>query len=183
MIIIPENHYVALICEGKSEKTIMSMLLEENQLCFNTKQLLEDKIITDVRSAKSMADRYLGYQFDQPIHIIIIQDSKTILWMDKLTEPYKEKIRQIIYCVTSPEIEMLMVHSIECYDDYQKKKSQEKPSTFVKNKLNNKTIKTEAYIRQFFTTYDLVDAVRLYKSKAPRSNRIMTIADLLSEQF
>lgn len=178
---IPEDHLVALICEGKSEKTILSILLEDNKLCFSEDQLLDNKIITDVRSAKKFADVYLNFQFEVPIHVVIVQGSKNDLWMKKMSKAYQGKIEEVIYWITSPEIEMLMIHSINCFDKFNKVKSKVKPSQFVKEVLKERNIKTEVFIREFFMEYNLIEALQIYKANTKETKALATIADLLMD--
>ena len=54
--------YVACICEGSAEQAIMDLLLKNNKLIFNKKQMLEEKPIR-CRGAKNFETQYLRKVF------------------------------------------------------------------------------------------------------------------------
>lgn len=174
--ILPSD-YVAVICEGLSEKVIISILLEENLLKFSSDQLLNHELILNVRNAKNLQNNYLNFSFDHPVHVFSIQDSKNNLWLSQLRSVYRDKIAQAYHCVTSPEIEMLMVHSLDKYDDYSKSSFQ-KPSPYIKQ-LVRENPKTKEFIRDFYSKHSLEEAIRLYHSKSPNSPKYLTLKDLL----
>lgn len=105
---IPPNHFVFCLCEGKTEEWIIHRLLDNRSLCFTREQVHEQRCLRKFyRNGHEFAKRYLTFSYDQPIDIIIIQDSKTPRF--QLKKPYAEKVSNIYYGITHPEIEMLMV--------------------------------------------------------------------------
>ncbi|RYC98034.1 hypothetical protein [Facklamia hominis] len=174
---IHPSDYVAVICEGLSEKVIISILLEENLLKFTSDQLLNNELILNVRNAKNLQNNYLNFSFDHPVHVFSIHDSKTDLWLNNLKPVYRDKLVQAYHCVTAPEIEMLMIHALDKYDAYSKS-TFKKPSLYIKQLLREKP-KTKKFIRDFYSKYSLEEAIRLYHSKSQPSPKYLTLQDLL----
>lgn len=78
--------------------------------------------------------------------------------------------------ITSPEIEMLVIHAEGKYDDYSRKRM--KPSDYVKQYLKMSEIKSYEFAKKYFNEANiLVNAIQQYKQKS--ANRSGTLADLL----
>lgn len=78
--------------------------------------------------------------------------------------------------ITSPEIEMLVIHAEGKYDDYSRKRM--KPSDYVKQYLKMSEIKSYEFAKKYFNDANiLVNAIQQYKQKS--ANRSGTLADLL----
>lgn len=67
--------YVACICEGAAEKAIIDLLLDNDKLIFNRKQMIDRQVIP-CRDGKSFEVRYLRKGFDQKITVYRILDKK-----------------------------------------------------------------------------------------------------------
>jgi len=128
-----EQSIIACICEGAAERAVIDLLLDNNTLYFKRFQLLDDKIIR-VRNAQRFEEQYLRKHFNDKITIIRILDSKNESF--KLSKAYKDKV-EVINIITSPEIEMLIIHNEGMFEEY--KKSRKKPSDYCKQDLENKT--------------------------------------------
>lgn len=177
MIEIPKNNYVACICEGASEKTIINMLLKSEDLIFTEDQLLGGEIIVGCNSRRFI-DEHLQMDYEGvKIDLVIVQDTKK--WKE-IKAPYNNQINNIYFCETSPEIEMLMIHSMGLFEDYQKKKSTTKPSLYIAQYKQKKSavIKSQQYIKDFYDEHDLKDALKIHKSKSKKSKDYF-LADLL----
>lgn len=178
-MISPEN-LVACICEGSTEKTIISILLEENALTFTEDQLLDEELLFGkFRDPETFTDHYLTMDYDgTKIVVLSIQDDTRSY---NIKSPYSNKIKEVCLIVTKPEIEMLMIHSLNLYNDYQKLKSKKKPSLFLAEHLGEKSsvIKSEAYIRKFYKKHSLVDAIQQHSKKAKRTKNHYFLVDLL----
>jgi DNA-binding LytR/AlgR family response regulator len=81
--------------------------------------------------------------------------------------------------ITAPEIEMLMIHSLGMYQEYNK--YHKKPSIFLAEQLKVKTseIKSYPYICKFYENHDLVNAIKAHKQKSQAMNRGCFLADIL----
>lgn len=180
MIQINSNDLIACICEGPSEKVLVELLLNKKKLVFESHQLLDDKVLTGtVRGAAKFQDTYLTLDYGcQKLIVIKIEDKKS-----KFTFPtiYARKISEIYYVITAPEIEMLMIHSLDMYNQYQKVKSKKKPSVFLAEQLKKPAskIKSREFIENFYEQYDLIAALYAHKEKAPKQKDCHFFADLL----
>lgn len=182
---ISPNDIVACICEGNSEKYIMELLLEQNSLKFTEEQLLDGKILTkSYRRSKTFTDRYLTMDYGgNKLVILVIQDNVNPKFHIK--KPYEHQLKGNYLVITSPEIEMLMIHSENLFDDFQKVKSIKKPSQFLCDnwKIRERILKSKKYIYDFYSKHDLVKAIKLQKRKSKKfkkSNQIF-LCDLLKD--
>lgn len=178
-MISPED-IVACICEGNSEKNIMSMLLEDNKLIFTKDQLLDDQFFQGkYRNPQVFSDQYLTMDYgNKDIVVLVIKDdSRTYV----IKEPYSSKIKSKYLIVTSPEIEMLMIHSVGLYDEYKNKHSEKNPSLFLADKwgISKSKIKSKKFISDFYTKHSLTDAIKLYSQKSKKSKKSIFLYDLL----
>lgn len=183
MMQIDDNDYVAVICEGSSEVTVINMLLDGGHLCFGRDQLISEDVLpsTYFRNPQQFVDRYLTMDYaGAKIHVFLIQDRKDVRY--KIKSPYLDKIRVITYVVTAPEIEMLIIHSLGLYNQYKKRSSKIKPSVFLAEELGMRSseIKSCNYVKEFFADHDLLTAIREHKKKAPKLGKgEVFLADLL----
>lgn len=182
-MILDDNDLVACICEGPTEEWIFDILLRENKLFFSRENLLDDKIFTGskYRNPDNFIQQYLGMDYgDSKIVVLVIQDSHNKSYAIKA--PFSNKVKGPYLVITAPEIEMLMVHSLNLYDAFQKVKSNKKPSEFVAEQLKMKVrnIKKEQFINDFFATYSLTDAIKKHSQKCPKVKREILFFDLLT---
>ncbi|MBM7709241.1 hypothetical protein [Enterococcus lemanii] len=181
------NRYIALICEGNSEKYYLKILLDHNKLKINRDDLLTNDILPiDARKSDIFQKRYLTMNYDKELVIFLVQDNDNA--MRKIKSPYQEKIKATYYFLTTPEIEMLLIHHYGLYQEFQKVKSgkeKQKPSIFLATHLNEKAsiLKSKGYIESTFSNpNDLVEAIRAYSQKSPKRKKSnqLGLVDLLS---
>lgn len=166
--------YVACICEGSAEKAIINLLLENNKLIFNKKQMIDRQIIT-CRDAKSFEAKYLRKGFEHKITVYRILDSRSENF--NVSKVYKEKI-EVVNVITAPEIEMLIIFNENRYEDF--KKSRLKPSTYCKKKLKYKDVKSYKFVQEYFENVDkLVESIEKYKRISCVKKDECTLCDLL----
>jgi hypothetical protein len=98
-----------------------------------------------------------------------------------LSKAYKDKLT-LVNCVTSPEIEMLMIINRGKYDEYKKKYSSKlKPSEYVKNILKIRNPKCSSTIEKEFSEPEkLVVALKEYTRITKKIKNIDHISDLLN---
>lgn len=188
MIDLPADSIIACLCEGSSEKAIIDLLLEKNQLVFRKGQLLDDEPLLNYMDSKKFTDEYLNFSYEQKIIILIIGDRDS--WKN-LKYPYSDKIEGPYFIITKPELEMLMIHALNLYDDYNKHCSkvslakEKKPSMFLSQFMGVKEsqIKNRKYIQEIYAENSLTDAIKEYSRKAPKKiynkNNIFSMNDLL----
>ena len=154
---------IACICEGGAEKTIIEILLNADRLNFTRDDLLEGELINE-RSSKKFEKKYLSKSFSEEIDVYLILDSHSEKF--KLSKQYRDKVN-VYKFITSPEIEMLVIIKEGRYDDFNKKKSKTKPSTYCKEVLKFKNVKTRDFVKEYFSDVDeLVKCIQTYKSKS-----------------
>ena len=69
------SKYVACICVGGAEKTIIELLLDSNSLIFSYDDLLEGEILR-CRKARDFETQYLRKYFNEKVTVLRILDSR-----------------------------------------------------------------------------------------------------------
>lgn len=166
--------YVACICEGGAEQKIMELLLDANCLIFTYDDLLDGEVLR-CRSAESFEKQYLRKGFTEKITVLRILDSRRENF--KLSKAYADKIK-VINIITAPEIEMLIILSENKYAEF--KKTGKKPSTYCKENLKYRNVKSQSFIADYFCNIDvLIAAIMEYKRVSNVQRGELTLADLL----
>lgn len=167
---------VACICEGGAETAIIDMLVENGLLMFTREQMLDEDIIR-CRAGKEFESRYLRKDFPYKITVLRVLDSHREAF--RLSPAYKDKV-DVIQVVTSPEIEMLFIIAEGKYDEYCKVSSNMKPSVFCKQLFKKKNIKSQEFVRSYFSDINvLIAAIREYKRIKTLKSGEIYLADLL----
>ncbi|EHB5084657.1 hypothetical protein JX188_002225 [Enterococcus faecalis] len=171
---------VAFFCEGNSEKYIMELLLQKYLLKYTHSDLVGEKLFDRKKSSmETFTNQFLTMDYEgKKIDVYGIQDSEKSF---QFKYPYNDKIEVNTIVITAPEIEMLMIHSLNLYKDYCKVKSRKKPSEFVADKLKLKKskIKSKSFILDFYEQHDLVMAIKTHKEKAPKLSKGLYLTDIL----
>ena len=166
--------YVACICEGGAERTIIELLLNDNRLIFTYDNLLDGELLR-TRKAKDFETRYLRKGFTEQITIVRILDSRREKFA--LSKAYAPKIK-VINVITAPEIEMLIILSENKYNDF--KGRHEKPSEYCKSVLGYTNIKSPEFVAEYFSNINkLVLAIKEYKRVSDVKKNEYSLADLL----
>ena len=110
------SKYVACICEGGAERTIVGLLLNDHRLIFDYDNLLDGEILR-CRKAKDFEERYLRKGFSEQVTVLRILDSRREAFA--LSKAYAPKIK-VINVITAPEIEMLIILNEDKYSDFKK---------------------------------------------------------------
>ncbi|MBJ6299307.1 hypothetical protein JGU63_09905 [Staphylococcus aureus] len=79
---------------------------------------------------------------------------------------FSHNIERQICIITRPEIEILMILSLDKFEDYQKVKAKKKPSVFMKE-LVKENVKSENYLKEFYDKHCLIDAIKKYHEVRP----------------
>ena len=165
--------YVACICEGAAEQTIMELLLDNNKLIFTYDDLLEGEPLR-CRSAKAFEEQYLRKGFTDKITVLRVLDSRRENF--KLSKAYAHKI-DVVNIITAPEIEMLVIFSEGKYNEY--KKSGKKPSIYCKEELRFADVKSAKFLKDYFKDITrLVSAIIEYKRVSKVRADEYALADL-----
>lgn len=173
---IMDDNIIACICEGGAEHAIMDILLEYNAIVFKKEQLLDEKVIR-TRSAQKFEQDYLRKHFNKQITVYRILDSRRENF--KLSKLYEDKV-EVVNVITAPEIEMLIIHNEDKYDDF--KGTKKKPSDYCKQNLKYPDVKSYKFVREYFSNIQtLISAIKKYRQKANDKMREKTLCDLLQK--
>lgn len=170
-----QNSYIAIIAEGKGERVIIDILLDNNYLIFNREELLEGAVLT-TRNAKQFESSYLNFRLTKPLDIYRIIDSSSDKFVLK-----RNDIDLIIHdCLTKPEIEMLIIHDIGKYKAF--KNQRLKANEFLKRNLKGYH-KGEKYWHDYFSNdvEKLVRCLKLHDQSRPSGEK--TILSLLRDDL
>ncbi len=168
------SKYVACICEGAAEKTIIELLLDNDKLIFTYDDLLEGEPLR-CRGAQAFEKQHLRKGFTDKITVLRILDSRRENF--KLSKAYAHKI-DVVNVITAPEIEMLVIFSEGKYNAY--KKTGKKPSIYCKEDLELGDVKSAKFLKEYFKDINrLVDAVNEYKRVSKVRADEYTLADLI----
>ena len=168
------SKYVACICEGGAEKTIIELLLDSNSLIFSYDDLLEGEILRCCK-ARDFETQYLRKYFNEKVTVLRILDSRRerFAW----NKAYAHKV-DVINVVTAPEIEMLVILSENKYKEF--KVSNLKPSEYCKSFLGYSNVKRPVFIEAYFKDLDkLITAIKRYKKVSKINHGEYALADLL----
>ena len=168
------SKYIACLCEGAAEQTIMELLLDAGRLQFTYDNLLEGEVLR-CRKAKTFEERYLRKGFTEGITILRILDSRSENF--KLSKAYEHKVK-VVNIITAPEIEMLVIFNEGKYTEF--KKFRKKPSEFCVVDLGFRDVKSTIFLKEYFSDIDsLVDAIIEYRRVSNVQRGEYTLADLL----
>lgn len=168
------SKYVACICEGGAERTIIDLLLKNDKLIFTYDDLLDGEILR-CRKASEFETKYLRKGFKDQITVLRVLDSRRERFT--LSKAYAPKIK-IVNVITAPEIEMLVIFNEKKYTEY--KSSKMKPSEYCKSQLGYKNIKAPDFIEEYFMNIDrLVSAIYEYKRVSDVRKGEYSLVDLL----
>ena len=168
------SKYVACICEGGAEKTIIELLLDSNSLIFSYDDLLEGEILR-CRKARDFETQYLRKYFNEKVTVLRILDSRRERFAS--SKAYAHKV-DVINVVTAPEIEMLVILSENKYKEF--KGSNLKPSEYCKSYLGYSNVKCPVFIEAYFKDLDkLITAIKRYKKVSKINHGEYALADLL----
>jgi hypothetical protein len=171
------SKYIACICEGSAERSVIKLLLDNNQLIFTWDDLLEGDILR-CRNAEKFEEKYLRKGFTEKITVLRILDSRRENF--KLSKAYAGKIK-VINVITAPEIEMLVIFAEGRYEEY--KKSKKKPSIFCKEDLKLSDVKSSKFVESYFSNVeDLVSAIYKYRQVSDIKKGENVLADLIKQK-
>ena len=157
------KHYALCICEGRAEEDLINYLLEHDQLIFKRSDLIFGKI-TRIRAAKKIQEDFLSLDFEKPVFIFRIVDSKSEKF--RLDSVFKERYSDKVFSIlTRPEIEILIIIKNNDFGRYTKKhKTKLKPSEFCQHEYEFRRIKSAGkFINAFRNLDELIKSIENYK--------------------
>lgn len=179
---ISDASLIALVCEGGAEKVIMNILLDNGLLIFTRDQMINDGEIIPRANAEDFQKRYLRVAYEDKLFILRVIDSRGENFPLKLKAPYDNQV-EVIKVITAPEIEMLIIASEDKLKEYNKVKSKKTPSDFCKEDLGYKTVKSQAFVRDYYSdSQKLVDSIQKYHHIHRQKPGELSLYDLLKSK-
>lgn len=155
-----DSCYVLCICEGNTERAIMDILLDNDMLVFSREQLVNGEVIKRT-AAQHLINDYLQFDYEKELLIFRILDSKR----EKFSLPKAYDRYRVFNFYTVNEIEMVFINYDNLYDEFQKKQSKLKASSFYKGR-NKEYYKSYEYAKKHLADLPkLCEALRRSKRK------------------
>lgn len=183
------HRYVLFSVEGAAEGIIIEQLYESGLLLVPKERVVSDaqyidRPYTRTRKAADIAREYLGvnYEVDGSEGLLIarIVDSRSSSFILPRNVRRAAKVESFF---TRPEIEMLVIHREDAYDDWlreSRRDRQLKPSEFCKGTLGFDRVKETAFLRSYWSdSAALVQSIRKYARYCQRRKGEYVLADLL----
>ena len=165
--------YVLFVCEGTFEEVAVKILCDANVRVIPSTQVVG---ITRLRKAALVQDAYLNIDYDWPLTIVRIVDSRKEQF--KLGNLYRDRY-QVINAYTRPEAEMLTIIREGRFADYSKYKNKMKPSDYCKQVLGMNRVKSESFLKGYWDAVTLAKAAHEYKRLHRFDKHENCLADLL----
>lgn len=116
--------------------------------------------------------------------VLSVQDSLNKPY--NIKKPYTHQVKGNYLVITAPEIEMLMIHAANLYNEFQKVKSSKSPSQFLRDYwgIKESKLKSKKYIEDFFKTHDLIASIKEHseKTKTYKKKNQIFLYDLIKEE-
>lgn len=158
-------------CEGTAEEVIVNKLVDSGNLIFPTDNVIA---ITRKRRAADIQDEYLGYDYDYPVCILRVLDSRKERF--RLGPLYRNRFH-VYNIFTHPEIEILCVIRENEWHQYQK--SKKKPSDYCKQNLGLSKIKQRDFLKSYWDDESIIKAAREYKRLSNIKKGELCLADII----
>lgn len=165
------GYHPVISCEGTAEQVAVEILLEADALVFPEADVVG---VTRLRKAADIQAEYLNYDYDWPVCVIRVLDSRKERF--KLGNLYVDRF-PVASFVTHPEMEVLVIIREGAWGRWHG--SHVKPSDFCKQELGMREVKREGFLRGYWDAGSLVAAAREYRrlSKIPKGE--LCLADLI----
>ena len=170
--LVAEGYHPIISCEGAAEQVAAEILLGANMLVFPTDDIVE---VTRKRKAVDIQDEFLGYDYDWPVCIIRLLDSRKERF--RLGGLYAHRF-PVVDVLTHPEMEVLAIINEGKWERWSK--SGKKPSEFCKDDLGfGRRIKSTDFLMSYWNADSLAQAAIEYKRLSRISRGEICLADLL----
>ena len=171
---LPEEAHLLFVCEGTFEQYLISELLQAGKLIVDASSVVD---ITRTRGASQIQSQYLNFDYDWPVAIARVLDSRRKNF--SLGRLYPDRY-PVLNFYTHPEIEMLIIVSEGMFSSYtQSFKSAMRPSEYCMQKLKLGNVKSRDFLEQYWSIDALCKAIRDYASLAHARKGEFVLADLL----
>lgn len=159
-------------CEGAAEEIIVNKLASSDKFVFPADNIID---ITRKRKATDIQNDYLGYDYDWPVCVVRVLDSRRERF--QLGSLYCNRY-QVFNIYTHPEIEMLCVIRENAWQQWQK--SRKRPSDYCKQDLGLPKIKQRQFLELYWDAASITDAAREYKRLSNIDKNELCLADIIT---
>ena len=168
-----EGRHPLFVCEGTVEQVLITKLLDADALVFPRDNVLD---VTRTRRAPDVQDLYLGYDFDWPVCIVRVLDSRheSFALGGLYAGPFRGPSG-----FTRPEAEVVTIIRENEWSRWSKVKSRKKPSVFCKDDLGMKAIKSEKFLQSYWDVEAIVAAAHEYRRLSKLAQGELCLADLI----
>lgn len=149
------NCYILCLCEGKTERAIIDILLDNKKLKFSREALVGEKVHLRM-SGDELTREFLQFDYDKELIIFRILDSRNENL--SLKKPYNRY--KVFNFYTAHEIELVFIHYDNLYKEFEKKKSIVKASEFYKSHNKNYRKNYEYTINYLDDIEKLIDSIK-----------------------
>lgn len=182
------SSYVLFSCEGTAEAVCIERLVEMDVLVVPRQNIVDDPIYftpySRLRKADDLAERFLRTSFEgdgvSGLTICRVVDSRSA----KFRLPRRFEGSCVVASLfTRPEIEMLVIHAMDAYDEWlraSRRDRQLKPSEFCKGYFGFSRVKERVFLKSFWETHDLVAAIEEYDARRSRSADGLSLGAILA---
>ena len=183
-----ETRFVLFSCEGTAEGVIMQTLFDASATIVPHSHVVMDTIqytpYTRTKKAGDIVSRFFGQSYESHdasgLLIARIVDSRA----GKFTLPrqWRESVAVESF-YTRPEIEMLVIHAEDAYEEWQRAHRRDKhlhPNEFCKGTLKLPRVKESQFLRSYWNADKLIDAIRTYDRNRQHSSSEHSLGDLLA---
>lgn len=162
-----------IVCEGRAEEVIVRKLMDADALVYPTANIVD---VTRTRRAADIQDGFLNYDYDWPVCIARVLDSRKEKF--RLGNLYRDRYQVKSY-ITHPEIEVLVILREGQWTGWQKVRRQLKPSDYCKQRLGLREIKTDGFLKEYWDVDSIKRAASEYKRRAVIPKGELCLADLI----
>lgn len=170
---LKDGEHALFVCEGTFEQVAITILKDAGVLVTPRENIIA---ITRLRKASQVQDKYLNYDYDWPVAIVRIIDSRKEQF--RLGNLYRDRFT-VTNVYTRPEAEMLVIAREGCFTDYAKRKSKMKPSEYCVQVLGLSDVKSRPFLERYWNVDSLSAAAREYKRLQKLDKGEICLADLL----
>lgn len=165
------GYHPVISCEGTAEQVAVEILLEADALIFPKTDVVD---VTRLRAAADIQAEYLNYDYDWPVCIVRVLDSRKERF--KLGNLYSGRF-PVASFVTHPEMEVLAIIREGVWSRWHGGRA--KPSDFCKQELGMREIKRAEFLKGYWDAESLTAAAKEYRRLSQVSKGELCLADLI----
>ena len=165
------GYHPLISCEGTAEQVLIEVLSKSDALVFLSSDIVD---ITRIRKARDIQDEYLNYDYDWPVCIVRVHDSRKERF--NLNGLYASRF-PVVDIITHPEIEFLTIIHEGVWGRWSK--SGKKSSVYCLQDLGMKGIKSREFLESYWDCDSIVSAAKEYRRVSKLLKGELCLDDLI----